>query len=118
MNKQLLLFAQHIALGTPNEVDQVAVKNGYKPAKNDESRVGFILRFVQEKGESAMDQLVKIHPDRQIILASSEKSNFSGEPEMPTTPTGTITKTIEKPSITNLALLFILGILLISILNK
>lgn len=117
---KLQLLAEHLVKSNSGAVDSLAIANGYKPGIDFKDKVGFIFAFVNEKKAEALEQLAKIHPDRELIIQSITTSNADGATEVinVTSATGDSEAAKQKrPNLTNLLMLVVMVILLIAILN-
>lgn len=72
----------YIVLQKQAEVAKILNKYGYEPPNKPEELVKAVKLLVRKKGEPIIKELIKIHPEKQLILEATghnaDESNFCG----------------------------------------
>jgi hypothetical protein len=65
---QTLSIQELIAINETSKANALLVRYGYRPSKGINELVRNLFRFTKEYREDALEQLVKIHPHRDLII--------------------------------------------------
>jgi hypothetical protein len=90
--KQNISLQELIAINNPSKAKALVVKYGYRPARNYNDLIQKLFRLTKEHREDALNDLVDIHPHRDLIvnyaiptpITTEIKSNCDGDAMCPT----------------------------------
>lgn len=85
--KQNISLQELIAINNPSKAKALVVKYGYRPARNYNDLIQKLFRLTKEHREDALNDLVDIHPHKDLILnyamptpvTTEIKSNCEGD---------------------------------------
>lgn len=89
--KQNISLQELIAINNPSKAKALVVKYGYKPARNYNDLIQKLFRLTKEHREDALNDLVDIHPHKDLIIhyalptpiETEVKSNCDGDTMCP-----------------------------------
>jgi len=75
---------QYIAYSNPDAANELCNKHGYYQIQSYEELADCLKSIVARKGESALKEIMELHPDKEVVLELFEKK-VEAKPE-PLTP--------------------------------
>jgi len=76
--KKITIY-DYIASSVPADAVALIKSNGYPKPLNHNDLVAELKDYVKQNGESALMEIGKIHPDRELITQCNEEENGGGE---------------------------------------
>lgn len=77
--KQNITLQELIAINNPSKAKALIVKYGYSPARNYNDLIQKLFRLTKEHREDALNDLVEIHPHKDLIINYSTPINVEAE---------------------------------------